>query len=113
MKSPNCFAKKALSFAIKVACLASIGQSLSTYFSMVENVFPVLNSDPNPESKPQSITRFEFSQANSDALRLQAANLVQQNDGISQFENLVADIKLAMDECKIESPIISKPKRKT
>ena len=71
----------------------------------------LLNSDPNPESKPQSITRFEFSQANSDALRLQAANLVQQNDGISQFENLVADIKLAMDECKIESPIISKPKR--
>ena len=71
----------------------------------------LLNSDPNSESEPQTITRFEFSQANSDALRLQAAHLVQQNDGISQFVNLVADVKSAMDVCKIESPIISKPKR--
>ena len=58
----------------------------------------LLNSDPNSESEPQTITRFEFSQANSD-------------DGISQFVNLVADVKSAMDVCKIESPIISKPKR--
>ena len=72
----------------------------------------LLNSDPKSESEPSTITRYEFSQTNSEALLMKAQFHVQQNDGVSQFDSLLGDVKSAIDEtCKIESPIISKSKR--
>jgi len=66
----------------------------------------LLYSDPIPETKSETIFRYEFGHTNRDALKLRTESLVHDNNGItiSDFEGLLHDYKSALDEtCKTES----------